>query len=52
MQSCFVRPGELCGFPMKLTTLLLTLALAGLAQAESKLPRGTFGFKDLEKAKT
>lgn len=36
---------------MKLTTLLVTLAFAGLAHADSKLPRGTFGFKDLEKAK-
>jgi hypothetical protein len=37
---------------MKITSLLLTIALAGLAHAGEKLPRGTFGFKDLEKAKT
>lgn len=36
---------------MKITALLLAFALAGLAQAEQKFPRGTFEFKDLDKAK-
>ena len=36
---------------MKLRTLLMTLALAGIAHAEQKFPRGTFESKDLDKAK-